>query len=236
MGFYQGTRSYWVVLILISFLHVVLINLDFINPKKRGGRGGTIQRVYLKHTPSSGGGKGDSSAKKKVAQIKESSRKAMRPKPRSVPEKTLKKSEKRPEEIKMAGPPVATHNFDEVIGFEDEAGRGTVGDGYGPGSGGVGADRIKEAYLNSLRIEIERHKEYPRRARMFGHKGTVGVYFIILKDGTITGIELRKRCRYADLNASALELFSRIKRFDPIPRELKMDRMELTVYIEYILL
>ena len=111
----------------------------------------------------------------------------------------------------------------------------SAGDAAGSSIAGISIEQIKRAYLDSLKLEIEKHKEYPFGASLRKQTGTVGVSIVILKDGSITDIRLKRPSRYPFLNKAAIKLLSKIKKFRSIPYELKMERLDVVVNIEYYL-
>ena len=99
----------------------------------------------------------------------------------------------------------------------------------------VSRAQIKLAYLQSLKRKIEENKEYPLAAKRLGQTGTVGVYFVILKDGSFREVQLKKRSAFAILNAAALDVLAKTNPFKAIPEELATGHLDINMNIEYIL-
>lgn len=180
-------------------------------------KGAVIHNVYLKHYGGSQKVKGSGGSSRKgegATDIKTLSS------PPPNPLRTKKKEVEKAQEI------TDSHEGAEEISSGDEAGSRIAG---------LSIEQIKRAYLDSLKVEIEKLKEYPFGASLRKQTGTVGVSIVILKDGSITDIRLKSPSRYPFLNKAAIKLLSKIKKFRPIPYELKMERLDVVVNIEYYL-
>ncbi len=96
-------------------------------------------------------------------------------------------------------------------------------------------EKIKAAYLISVREKIEKNKYYPRSAKKLRQTGKVELKFTILKDGSIKGVEVVSACRYGRLNRAALKTLERIGNFDPLPDAFETEELTLKVPIDYML-
>ncbi|MBI5406097.1 MAG: energy transducer TonB [Nitrospirae bacterium] len=103
----------------------------------------------------------------------------------------------------------------------DEAG------GRGRGSQGEGL----KTFLEALRVEIERHKNYPPFARKNGIEGTAYLNFHIGDDGKPGGIILEKSSGSKILDESAIHTLKSMERFYPVPEEIR--ELKITVPIAY---
>lgn len=92
---------------------------------------------------------------------------------------------------------------------------------------------VRERYLFELENFINRDKPYPARARHLGMSGLVKVAFHLNQDGEITDPHVVRPCIHDVLNRAAVELVSNVGRFRPIPPELGLAVLHVTVPIQY---
>ncbi len=104
-----------------------------------------------------------------------------------------------------------------------------AGDGSEAGRG-----NSLKAFLEYVRVEIERHKYYPVFARTNGIEGTVYLNFHIGRDGEPESIELGKSSGSGILDESAIRTLKRIKQFSFVPEEIR--ELDITVPIAYKLM
>ena len=239
MKSYKSKKTFPVILVLVSLFHLAVINIGSFHTEQRyGARGGVVHNVYIGYDSGGSGGKDGSAASEKEKKLTENKdrKKHVRPKPRLVPkdEAAKLKSVENLDLDRSYSKDSTAHGLEEAAGFDAGGRGGTDGHGYGPyGGGGISLEQIRLAYLNALKIEIEKNKEYLMIVKSSDQTGIVGISFVILKDGAIIDVTLRKRSKYPTLNILALKLISKLKRFKPIPDELKIDRWKIDVDIEY---
>lgn len=243
MKSYNSKKTFITILSLVAFFHLAIINISFFNIEEKGiVKGAVIHSVYLKHYGLSQKGKGSGGSSKKGEGVTDTktSRKALPPKPVRTKKKRVEKSQKNTD---ISGPTKSNpkdlledSDFFETTDSHEEAEGISSGDAAGSSIAGISIEQIKRAYLDSLKVEIEKHKEYPFGASLRKQTGTVGVFIVILKDGSITNIKLKSPSSYPFLNEAAIALLSKIKKFRPIPYELKMERLEVVINIEYYLI
>jgi len=106
----------------------------------------------------------------------------------------------------------------------------------GQGAGPLTPNEIKSNYLAELAREIERRKVFPREAMEKNQSGTVKIFFTIMKDGTITGIDFKERSLYPLLDIATVRLLSELGRFKPLPKELKQTSLGVALAVEYSLM
>lgn len=92
---------------------------------------------------------------------------------------------------------------------------------------------LEEAYVAAVRQELERHKSYPAVARRLGQTGRVVLRFKVGSDGAVLESALVSKSNFGSLNTSAEGILAALKKFQPIPAELKRLSWEFTVPIEY---
>src|SRR3990172_1805573 len=100
----------------------------------------------------------------------------------------------------------------------------------GKGNRGAGL----KTFLEALRVEIERHKNYPPFARKNGIEGTAYLNFHIGDDGKPGGIALERSSGSKILDESAIRTLKGMERFYPVPEEIR--ELEITVPIAYRLM
>lgn len=93
----------------------------------------------------------------------------------------------------------------------------------------------KDVYLAKLRKVIEEKKTYPKNAKRLGQSGVIHVKFTILRDGTITNIQITQTSSFEILNNATLNLLKEIAKTEPFPKELSDDTMVIILPIEYSL-
>ncbi len=233
MKSYHSKKTFIIILSMVALFHLTMINISFFNIEEKGiVKGAVIHNVYLKHYGLS--------KKEEGVTHTQTSRKVLRPNPVRTKKKELGGSQKNADISALTEPFTRELSEDsdvyEAADFHDGAEGISGQDVAGSRIDGISIEQIKLAYLDSLKLEIEKHKEYPFGASWRNQTGTVGVFIVILKDGSITGIRIKSPSRYPILNEAAIKLLSRIKKFRPIPYELKIERWEIVINIEYYLI
>ena len=97
----------------------------------------------------------------------------------------------------------------------------------GKGNRGAGL----KTFLEALRVEIERHKNYPPFARKNGIEGTAYLNFHIGDNGRPDGIIIERSSGSKILDESAIRTLKGMERFYPVPEEIR--ELEITVPIAY---
>ncbi len=92
---------------------------------------------------------------------------------------------------------------------------------------------IRERYLYELEAYLNQLKSYPPRARHLQQTGRVEIAFHVHGDGTISDPHVVRPCIHDLLNQSALALVSSVRQFRPLPPELKLSVLHVTVPIQY---
>lgn len=102
------------------------------------------------------------------------------------------------------------------------------------GGGGSGAAfTARDRYLAEIRALMEQQKRYPSRAKMMKQEGRVEIAFTVASNGAISDIALVKPSPTSSLNQATLEILAKIARFKPIPSEIRLSSLRLTVPVEY---
>ncbi|MDQ7838755.1 MAG: energy transducer TonB [Thermodesulfobacteriota bacterium] len=109
---------------------------------------------------------------------------------------------------------------------------GTAGSGTNSSPGPASAARkhnVFEGYLALIRTLLEEYKEYPLWAQRNNREGTVGLHFVICRDGKVEDLRVARSSGFSILDEAAERTVRRISRFPSIPEELAMNRLSLDV-------
>lgn len=74
---------------------------------------------------------------------------------------------------------------------------------------------------------IRQNLRYPQKSLQGGEEGDITVKVRVRRDGTIIGTNLQQRSPYAALNGEAIDVFSRIGRFAPLPGDYQPNSAEV---------
>ncbi|MBU0923884.1 energy transducer TonB [bacterium] len=155
--------------------------------------------------------------------IKEEKKKEKKPEvKKKIHEKPLKKVEevKEQKEIKEIEPQVLEQSTQKSIQKEEIVDSSKI-------------EALENEYLSKLRYLIEKNKIYPSSAKRLNQRGKVHLFFVISKDGQIKNVKIVKDSNFKRLNEAALEILSKINKFEPIPEKLNKNSWEITVPIIY---
>lgn len=99
------------------------------------------------------------------------------------------------------------------------------------GEGGFGSSRD---YLDLVRLKIESMKKYPDNAKDRNQEGKVTVRFVILEDGSFTGLGIHRASGNRLLDDAALRAIREASPFPPPPRRFFPGKvpLELTIVFE----
>lgn len=109
---------------------------------------------------------------------------------------------------------------------------GPAGSGMDSSPGPASAARkhnVFEGYLALIRTLLEEYKEYPLWAQRNNREGTVGLHFVICRDGKVEDLRIVKSSGFSLLDEAAERTVRRISKFPSIPNELAMNRLSLDV-------
>ncbi|MDR1051063.1 MAG: energy transducer TonB [Deltaproteobacteria bacterium] len=146
--------------------------------------------------------------------------------PEPVPAPAAEKPPRRPPERREA-PPAARPGA--------RAGPASPGPGAGGSGDGVGRgnpDRL-EAYKALVSQILNRFKKYPYEAVSRGLGGTAEVSFTIGSSGRGTGARIVSSSGHGVLDEEVLALVRRCSPFPPIPPELNLEKLNLTVPVTF---
>lgn len=123
------------------------------------------------------------------------------------------------------------HESEEKF-HEHNTGEHGTGDGSGAGAA-AGVDNLKAKFLHELRHQLDELKEYPSLSRELGETGVVEVAFTISKNGDITEIHIHKSSGKFRLDQAGLKTLGKLKKFQSLPPELKIENLEIIVPLEF---
>ena len=83
------------------------------------------------------------------------------------------------------------------------------------------------AWYRDATATIRQNLHYPQRSLQAGEEGDILVKVRLRRDGSIVKTELQQRSSYAALNGEAIEVFSRIRRFAPLPTDYLSNSSEV---------
>lgn len=100
------------------------------------------------------------------------------------------------------------------------------------GQGG-GVDTPLSRYIQSIVNLIEKNKQYPKRARTLGQEGTVVLKIDIDHTGAVTMIKVTESPPFELLISAAKEIIKKISKFPPIPAEVNLKTLSLSLPIHF---
>lgn len=107
--------------------------------------------------------------------------------------------------------------------------------GRTPSRVGVESGGDTQDYLHTLRIWLERHKHYPRAARMRRQEGTVVVRLVIEPDGRVRTQQIERGSGHAILDREVTAMIARAAPFPPVPPEVGRQGIEIVTPVEFSL-
>jgi len=116
-------------------------------------------------------------------------------------------------------------------GSADAAAAGDAATGAGAG----GVPGVRQDYLAALQAWLNRHKEYPRRARLRRQEGTALLYFAIDRQGRVLDYALRRGSGHKALDRAVIEMIERAAPLPEMPAGMARARLEVTVPVRFAL-
>lgn len=159
-----------------------------------------------------------------------------KPKPQPPKPKVVKKPEPLPEppskpvETQVATAPPS------VSGVEGKAGTQTsqnAGNADNSAGGGIPGELVD--YMSVLQAWLEKHKEYPRGARLRRIEGTTLLYFVMNKGGQVVDFRIQKSSGFKMLDKEVEAMIERAQPLPQIPEDMNRDKLELVVPVQFML-
>ena len=90
-------------------------------------------------------------------------------------------------------------------------------------------------YAAILKAWLERHKEYPRRARQRRHEGVVMLYLVIDRTGHVLEYGVRESSGHTLLDKATIDMLKRAQPLPAMPDDMRRDRLELIVPVQFFI-
>ncbi len=90
-------------------------------------------------------------------------------------------------------------------------------------------------YFSRLRAWLERHKKYPRNARLRRQEGTVTVRFTVQPSGRLQSYAIERGSGFTLLDREALAMLQRASPLPAIPESVGHDSLELVLPVSFYL-
>jgi len=107
--------------------------------------------------------------------------------------------------------------------------------GSGDATAGGGLPGSSRDYAATVLAWLERHKEYPRRARLRRQEGRAMLYFVVDRGGAVLEYRLQSSSNHPALDDEVLAMIERAKPLPPMPDDMDRDRLEMIVPVEFFL-
>lgn len=130
----------------------------------------------------------------------------------------------------------------EIVAAATGPGSGTApasvaGSGAGNGDGSrLTPQAARHPWFGQLKAWLQRHKTYPAALRKAKQQGTVEVTFTISRRGELLSAAVARSSGVAALDQAALDMLRRASPMPVIPAELGLERLTLTIPVEFSLI
>lgn len=155
-------------------------------------------------------------------------------------ETPVEKSDKKPParsnsaEIAERTTPGETHGDDPATKAGD-GGDGSSDSGSGAASIDSGARAGVADYSFLLQAWLEKHKQYPRRAKLRHWQGTAMLRFTIDGAGNVLDYRIERSSGHAVLDEEVAAMIRRAAPLPPAPSEMQSARLEFVVPVQFLL-
>lgn len=158
------------------------------------------------------------------------------PAPPKVVKKPAPRPEPRPEPFpEPAETPVAI-SAPSVSGTQGNASTTAsenTGSANDTSGGGIPGEMVD--YMAVLQAWLERHKEYPRGARLRRIEGTTLLYFVMDRTGKVIDYRIQKSSGHSMLDKEVEAMIERAQPLPEIPPDMHRQRLELVVPVQFLL-
>ena len=107
------------------------------------------------------------------------------------------------------------------------------GSGNNTTGGGIAGET--KNYVATLQAWLERHKQYPRSARLRRQQGVAMLYFVINREGRVLDYRVQQSSGYPVLDEEVTDMVQRAQPLPPIPDSMDENRLELVVPVQFFL-
>lgn len=181
-----------------------------------------------------------------VPQVRPVQKKVVQPKP-VTPPPAQTVAQAQPAPVQEAKPERMAEVSDQESSLQQKHGTGAVnsaatsrtrsenGGTFAASSGGGGASGARKSYFASVQSWLERHKRYPRAARLRRYEGVVEFRFTIDRSGNILDRSIVKSSGRRVLDEALLKLLKRANPVPPVPQDISEATIDFTTSIAYTL-
>jgi protein TonB len=152
------------------------------------------------------------------------------PRKRAQPQPAPAKEPPPEPEKQVAALPPSVAGAQGKAGTEARPDAGSAESSSGGGNPGEVVD-----YMAILQSWLEKHKEYPRGARLRRMEGTTLLYFVMDRDGRVLDFRIERSSGYEILDHEVEEMIRRAQPLPPMPDSMKQARLELVVPVQFLL-
>lgn len=135
-----------------------------------------------------------------------------------------------PEQETLTPPPATLTGNNGQSGDQET---GTTGNGNNTAGGGLSGKT--DDYAATLLAWLEKHREYPRRARMRRQEGTVLLHFVIDRNGRVLEHRIEKSSGFSILDEEVLKMLQRAQPLPAMPDDIDMEQLALAVPVQFFL-
>ncbi|MBI1205766.1 MAG: TonB family protein [Azospirillum sp.] len=160
------------------------------------------------------------------------------PQPRTKPPAPVSKPRMvRPTKLKAANPAPAAvpPTTPTAVAGATPGASGTPSGGGASSPGGAASGRAAWSWQGALVAHLERHKHYPRAARMRHAQGVARLRFTVDRRGRVLAYALERSSGHPMLDEETLALIRRAEPLPPMPPDMPQHPVELVVPLVYAL-
>ena len=125
-------------------------------------------------------------------------------------------------------PPSAPKGSEAVAGVGASQNTGSETDTAAGGSPGAARD-----YFTALKVWLERHKEYPRSAKLRRQQGTAMLHFEMDRQGNVLSYEIRESSGHRLLDREVEDMIKRAQPLPSFPAEMAQATLKITVPVNF---
>ena len=243
-----GTRGWLLAMLLAMLLHLIVAAVALWSPTRTpqgqavaAGTGGV--EISLGPAGSAAGSSQQETASEELSEAEPDPQPEPETKPEPEPE-----PEPRPEPVQQAQQPTITEPLPSqasapapppaasVAGSSGNSGSTQLDNtGSGDNSAGGALPGDRKDYAATLLAWLERHKEYPRRARLRRQQGTVQLYFMVDRAGKVLDYRIEQGSGHRALDDEVLAMIERAQPLPTMPEDLEKETLELVVPVQFFL-
>ena len=96
--------------------------------------------------------------------------------------------------------------------------------------GQKGAER---SYFSELSAKLARYKRYPSRARKLHEEGTVVLFIVVKRNGTVIESYISQSSGYSKLDKAVLSMLKKASPLPAFPEEMKQEQLSINIPIDF---